>query len=293
LSESFVPTKLPCTLDVTHIVTLHDFRYTRDFLFTGESHDFWEMVFIRRGAVGVMAGNSGYTLGSNEAVFHAPNEYHNIWANGDSAEVVVLTFMCESPAMKFFERKMMSLSESEIRLIEEILALGSVAFSEPPDIIYQKKLLPRESLPAGTLQLLKLKLEELLIRLIQSSDTISRTERRSEDVPLQNDKLITDAIIRTLTSRVFGSITLDEVCSGISYSKSYLKNVFKRNTGFSIMDYYANLKIERAKILIKDGKMSVSEIAEKLGFSSINYFSRAFKKKTGLSPTEYRLAKTL
>ena len=72
------------------------------------------------------------------------------------------------------------------------------------------------------------------------------------------------------------------------FSKSYLKKLFKNATGYSIMDYYTHLKIERAKILIKSGEMSVSEIAELLGYSSIHYFSRVFKKKTGLSPTEYK-----
>ena len=111
--------------------------------------------------------------------------------------------------------------------------------------------------------------------------------------PIQNDRLITDSIIQTLTEHVFETITLDEVCSGVHFSKSYLKNIFKKNTGYSIMDYYSNLKIERAKILMKDDTLSVSRIAEQLGYSSIHYFSRAFKKKTGLSPTEYKSKITL
>ncbi|MBQ2743894.1 MAG: AraC family ligand binding domain-containing protein, partial [Oscillospiraceae bacterium] len=91
--DEFIPTPLCCELDVSHVVTLHDFNYTPDFLFTGESHDFWELAYIRRGSVGVMAGSTGYTLESGEAIFHLPNEYHNIWANGESAEVVIISFV--------------------------------------------------------------------------------------------------------------------------------------------------------------------------------------------------------
>ncbi|MBR3847992.1 MAG: helix-turn-helix transcriptional regulator [Oscillospiraceae bacterium] len=292
MSDTFHPTELEKIFDVTHIVTLHDFKYTRDFLFTGESHDFWEMAFIRRGSVGVMAGSSGYTLGAGEAIFHAPNEYHNIWANGDSAEVVIITFVCKSNAMKFFERRLLSLADEEIRIIESLLSLGEKTFSDPPDIIYQKKLNVNSDMKQGSLQLIKLKLEQLLILLLQNSGTIDRSSRKSEAAGSENERLITNAIIHTLTERIYATATLDEVCAGVMFSKSYLKKLFKNATGYSIMDYYTHLKIERAKILIKSGEMSVSEIAELLGYSSIHYFSRVFKKKTGLSPTEYKSALT-
>ncbi|MBR2181136.1 MAG: helix-turn-helix transcriptional regulator [Oscillospiraceae bacterium] len=72
------------------------------------------------------------------------------------------------------------------------------------------------------------------------------------------------------------------------FSKSHLKALFKKNTGYSIMDYYTHLKLERAKILINEGNLSISDIAELLGYSSIHYFSRVFKAKTGITPTEFK-----
>ena len=177
--DEFIPTPLRCELDISHIVTLHDFNYTPDFLFTGESHDFWELAYIRRGSVGVMAGSTGYTLGSGEIIFHLPNEYHNIWANGSSAEVVIISFVCKNPAMRFFEKRMMSLSDEEKKLIESLLKLGTETFTDPPDILYQKKLNPRQDAARGNLQLLKLRLEELLILLMQSEGTIDRQARKS------------------------------------------------------------------------------------------------------------------
>ena len=286
--DNFIPTKLGAELEITHIVTLHDFKYTPDFLFTGESHDFWELAFIRSGSVGVMAGSNGYVLKSGEAIFHSPNEYHNIWANRDAAEVVIISFMSDSPSMRFFEKRMLALSRDEISIIDKLLALGEETFSEPPNILYQKKLNIRPDAKRGNLQLLKLCLEELLIRMMQSSEIIDRQERKSGEAGSKNDRLITEAIIKTLTEKIYGTTTLDEVCSGVLFSKSHLKALFKKNTGYSIMDYYTHLKVERAKILIKEGELSISDIAELLGYASIHYFSRVFKSKTGMSPTEYK-----
>ena len=288
MPDQFIPTPLEKALDITHIVTLHDFDYTPDFLFTGESHDFWELAFIRRGSVGVMAGSTGYTLGSGEAIFHAPNEYHNIWANGASAEVIIVSFVCNSPAMRFFEKRLLSFSEKEIEIIESLLALGNEIFSDPPNILYQKKLNPKPNIPTGKLQLLGLGLEELLLRLMHDAEIIDRMERKSISAGTRNDKLITDSIIKALTERIYGNTTLDEVCSGVLFSKSHLKTLFKKNTGYSIMDYYTHLKIERAKILIKEGELSISDISDLLGYASIHYFSRVFKLKVGISPSEYR-----
>ena len=293
LNNEFSPTPLESPIEVTHIVTLHDFKYTPDFLFTGESHDFWEIAFVRRGSVGVMAGNTGYTINQGEAIFHSPNEYHNIWANGDSAEVVIITFISKSPVMKFFEKRIFSLTEEEKSLIEHLLSLGEETFADPPDIVYAKGLTLSHTRKSGNLQRIRIALEELLLLLLQGSETVDRMMRRNDDAGTKNSRLITDSIIKTLTEHIYGNITLDEVCAGVLFSKSYLKNLFKKNTGFSIMDYYTNLKISRAKILIQEGEMSVSDISELLGYSSIHYFSRLFKKKTGLSPTEYKFKKAL
>ena len=286
--DEFIPTLLCCELDVSHVVTLHDFNYTPDFLFTGESHDFWELAYIRRGSVGVMAGSTGYTLEGGEAIFHLPNEYHNIWANGESAEVVIISFVCKSPAMRFFEKRMMSLSEEEKELVESLLMLGFETFTDPPDILYQKKMNLKQDAARGNLQLLKLRLEELLIRLMQSEGIIDRQARKSVAAGTRNDRLITDSIIKALTEKIYGTTTLDEVCAGVLFSKSHLKALFKKNTGYSIMDYYTHLKLERAKILINEGNLSISDIAELLGYSSIHYFSRVFKAKTGMTPTEFK-----
>ena len=286
--DEFIPTLLCCELDVSHVVTLHDFNYTPDFLFTGESHDFWELAYIRRGSVGVMAGSTGYTLESGEAIFHLPNEYHNIWANGESAEVIIISFVCKSPAIRFFEKRMMSLSEEEKELVESLLRLGFETFTDPPDILYQKKMNLKQDAARGNLQLLKLRLEELLIRLMQSEGIIDRQARKSVAAGTRNDRLITDSIIKALTEKIYGTTTLDEVCAGVLFSKSHLKALFKKNTGYSIMDYYTHLKLERAKILINEGNLSISDIAELLGYSSIHYFSRVFKAKTGMTPTEFK-----
>lgn len=71
---------------------------------------------------------------------------------------------------------------------------------------------------------------------------------------------------------------------------SYFRKMFKQYTGTAPVQYHLDLKIRRARDLLHSSELSIKEIAYQVGFHSIHYFSRCFKKKTGLSPSEIRKA---
>lgn len=81
-------------------------------------------------------------------------------------------------------------------------------------------------------------------------------------------------------------ISLSEVADYISFSQYYLSKLFKEVEGVNFKDYLIKLRMEEAKVLLKQGK-KISNVAEAVGYSDPNYFSRAFKKYTGISPSEY------
>ena len=67
-------------------------------------------------------------------------------------------------------------------------------------------------------------------------------------------------------------------------NKSYLCQLFKNETESGIIDYYINLKIKEAKFLIRKGNLNFTQIAEKLGYSSLHHFTRTFKATEKMSP---------
>ena len=81
---------------------------------------------------------------------------------------------------------------------------------------------------------------------------------------------------------------MEDICSEIYYSKTYIFKQFKKNTGYSIMEYYNKLKIEKAKQLLLETEMSIREISEKLSFDTPNYFSKTFKRLCGVTPSAYK-----
>lgn len=83
-------------------------------------------------------------------------------------------------------------------------------------------------------------------------------------------------------------LTLEHLCSVFHLHSSHLTRNFRREVGYPPSQYIANQRIEKAKIILSGSDKSIEEITEIIGFKSTYYFSRAFKQKTGLSPTQYR-----
>jgi YesN/AraC family two-component response regulator len=102
------------------------------------------------------------------------------------------------------------------------------------------------------------------------------------------DEMISDRLIDYMNQHVEESVSVDDICSGLHYNKSYIFRRFKQTTGSSIMAYFTKLKIDRAKILLRESDLSVASISDKLSFDNPNYFSKTFKKITGYTPSTYR-----
>lgn len=100
-------------------------------------------------------------------------------------------------------------------------------------------------------------------------------------------------IKRALASRVYTKLNLDELATELHISKSQIIRSFKRTEGCTPYEYFLTLKIKTAKILLRDTKMQIREIAEKLSLCDEHYFSAMFRTRVGMTPREYRSKKTL
>ena len=83
-------------------------------------------------------------------------------------------------------------------------------------------------------------------------------------------------------------LSLDTVAAAVYASPAYLSSLFRQNIGMSFVDYIHDRRIEAAKKLLAAPELTLDEIAERLGYSNVKYFSRVFKKAAGLPPSQYR-----
>ena len=82
-------------------------------------------------------------------------------------------------------------------------------------------------------------------------------------------------------------ITLADLATHVHYSRSYITDQFQKSVGMSIARYISERRIEKAKQMLSDGRYSISQISESLGFSTVQYFSKCFKDAVGCSPSVY------
>jgi AraC-like DNA-binding protein len=94
-------------------------------------------------------------------------------------------------------------------------------------------------------------------------------------------------IMKYVERNIEKPITVGGIAESLGYSTYHISHLFKAKMNITLKDYIANEKVNAAKRLIKRNRYTLTEISDKLGYISIQSFSRSFKNKTGISPTQY------
>lgn len=288
---TYIRTKLQEDLKIDSIITLHYFEYMKDFIFQGEAHDFWEFLYVDNGTVSVRYDDTWMTLNTGDIIFHQPNEFHAIKSIGrNSPNLVVISFICHSPAMKHFIHKSYTLTNEERSLISHIISEGKKTFSTPMNIPSIEQVQIKDKTPFASQQLIILYLELFLITCIRNhqentAPSFAAPKNTPEKQTTKQSRL--EEVIQFMEDHICEQLKLSDICSEFSISRSSLQSLFHSEKDCGVIDYFNQMKIQRAKDIIREGTMNFTEIAYYLSYSSLPYFSRQFKAALGMSPSEY------
>ena len=273
--------RLKDTLKIDQLVTIHYNQFSDSFNFPGESHDFWELVYADKGTAGIRTHDREFLLPQGHIVFHKPNEFHAIRADKEKPpNVVVISFSTRSPSVTFFEDLTTELPKALRFHITEILENARKTFLLPMRK-GQLEMLPDPII--GGEQMIKTHLEQMLIELMRNSTDNAFSKYRAVD-----DSTTIAECINFLEENLFKTLSINDICRKTNYSRAYLCTLFKGATGKTIIQYHSEIRIERAKDLIRTNKYTFAEISEKLGFNTPTYFSHVFSKVTGMTPSQYK-----
>lgn len=278
------------SITINRIISVHYFQYMSDFSFPGESHDFWELVCVDRGEIDALAGDRRLTLKKGNILFHKPNEFHNVLTNGKvSPSLVVIGFECHSPAIKSFEDQLMSVQDTEKELLANIIVEARNTFEGRLDDPYQEELIfNSEPLTFGSAQLISHYLEQLIIHLYRRYFSYSlpvRSSRFLAEASSGNDTY--NRIVRYMEEHLGERMTIDRICRDNLVGRSQLQKLFRDTKGCGVIEFFSMMKIDTAKQMIRDNQLNFTQIADRLGYNSIHYFSRQFKQITTMTPSEY------
>ena len=284
MSQSiYKSTRLRDEISISELVTLHYFEFSKDYRFGGEAHDFWELVYVDSGELSAVTKEKSLRLKGGDMLFHRPNEWHSLVADGINASTaIIISFYCSSPALNLTIDRVFRLGNRERALLSEIITEAGNAFDTPLSSLVTPKLKRKKAQLFGAEQIIKLNLCRLILSLLREDITPASpsTKRNLEDGLFKE-------ICSYLSDNIGKKISLDEIARNAGISKTALKQLFKKNTGSGVCDYFIKLKIDRAKTYIRENNYNFTQIAEMLGYNSIHYFSTQFKKAVNMSPTEY------
>lgn len=264
------------------------FEVHRDegFHFPGETHNFWECVYVLNGGICVSGDSRVYSLTAGDIIFHKPMEFHNYFVDkAAGADLLIFSFSLDGMSVDILKNKVFSLSAPQQYIISSLMNYVRSKYDESMipenNLIEHKYLLPFDRIPAYS-QMLTSYVYQLILTLI-GDGTVAKTSSAP-------DAQIFSKVVNYMNNRISEQPTISEIAEFCNTSESSLKRIFYKYAGISIHKYFLKLKINASTELLKNGHR-VSETAEKLGFSSQAHFSAAYKRETGMNPSHiYRIA---
>lgn len=182
-----------------------------------------------------------------------------------------------------------------IALIEEVrrLEIGTdvVIISGHDDFAYTRQAI---RLGAYDYLLKPIELEgmiETLKKWINEKETRERDRQKVKIPENINDLSPIEQVIIYIESLPSKDISLAEAANKVHLSPSYFCKLFKKKTGTNFSDYIMNIRLQEASRLLEKTSLRISEIAERLGYTDLAYFSNSFKKLNGVTPSQFRKSK--
>ena len=126
--------------------------------------------------------------------------------------------------------------------------------------------------------------EERLCELINTSIENVRSMQKTDSIVHSQKDVIKDYIDRNYKK----DISAKDVAGILGYSDVYFSKVFKQLFDDNFINYLTKIRIDRAKVLLKDISFNIKEVGKSVGYADSNYFTKVFKRSIGISPSEYR-----
>ena len=274
-------TLLENAVHIDGVYSVHYFEYAKDFAYSGELHDFWEIVYADKQSIYITAGAEEILLPMGHLYIHRPNEFHNIRCDGvKAANSVIVSFDCACPELMNIAGMVIAAGGEEKTLLGAIIREAEKAFSTPLGLAYTREMRKSGNGPFGCEQLICIYLEQLLIYLIRGNRRVLPPQK-----PENNTLLI--SICEYLEKHVGEALRFSDIRDHFNVSASVIKKTFRDHRDCGVMEYFTRLKVDAAKEMIRDGGFNFTEIADRLSFNTSQYFTTVFRRVSGMTPTEY------
>lgn len=238
------------------------------FLFPGEAHPMLELTYVDKGELHSVVDGVDILLKQGDMVLYGPNQWHMQYAdNGIAPCFITVSFDASGADLTGLYNQSYHAPQAVLALLENMLREQKKTDAVSSDIIIAE-------------------LKLILLYLIRESiNPVSGKIQGSNTVHNEND--IIRRAQQYISQHIRERISVPNVAKHVDVSPSYLTVLFHRSLQISPGEYIRRLKLQESKQMIRENNMNFTEIAAALQYSTVHHFSRQFKEKFGITPTEY------
>lgn len=284
MNIEYTGTNLSDTLTVNSVFTVLTVDFSKPRNDIGESHSFHEIIYINKGEHRLLLDGEEVSLMEGQLLIYAPDAYHCSCGELTNAVASIISFETTAEELDGLYNRPITLNLVQKNLLVEITETGINCFEERDENSVERGMILKKDVQNFVLQRFKKQLEFFLADLVKTENSKAFDGDNKICKSWYNEfDLITKFMIKNISS----SLTLEDIANAGYMSTSKLKLIFRSIAGTGPLNYFNILKIEESKKLIRETEYNITQVSNKLGFNSVHYFSRLFKKITGVSPTEY------
>ena len=255
------------TLGLPRLYTFFYQEREQGFVFPGESHSMYELTYVDKGTLHCVSEGLDVKLEAGDMILNSPGQWHMHYSDiGVAPGYVTISFDIEGMDLTSLAGRRFQSPQRAIDILRQMLRE-----QEHPDSYSEDMILGQ--------------LRQLLLMLVRQNQAQPTPMRKPQG--LNNENEIIRRAQQYISQNVRRKLSVPVVAQNADVSASYLTSLFHKHLQISPGEYIRRIKLQESKQMIREGNMNFSEIANALQYSTIHHFSRQFKEKFGITPTEY------
>lgn len=255
------------SLRVESLYTLFYQEKEQGFFFPGEAHSMMELTYVDQGTLHSVADGQDLLLAQGEIVLYDSNQWHMQYADiGVAPRFLTISFDVSGLIPGQLINRKLQAPQKVIDCLHQMLQ-------------------EQESPDPYTGDILLALLSQVLILLLRSLE--AAPEKLQPRHSVHNENQIIRQAQQYICSHVRSKLSVPQVAAQVDVSSSYLTTLFHKHLQIAPGEYIRRIRLQESKQMIRENTMNFTQIAAALHYSTVHHFSRQFKEKFGITPSEY------
>ena len=238
------------------------------FVFPGESHHLLELTYVDQGSLHSVADGQDLLLEQGDITVYTADQWHMQYADiGVAPRFVTISFELSGDDLSSLRNRKIAAPQQVVTLLQQMLRELESSDEFAADMIIAM-------------------LGQVLMLLLRQTNAPAADKPKASN-SLNSENQIIRRAQQYISDHLREKLSVPLVAKMVDVSPSYLTALFHKNLQISPAEYIRRLKLQESKQMIRENSMTFTEIAAALQYSTVHHFSRQFKEKFGITPTEY------